>query len=136
MFRSWFEFVRNIMTKYGIGEDDVYNFDETGFMMGIISTGMVVTSSERRGRPRMAQQRNKEWVTVIQGINSRGWAIPPYIIVAGKNHLSSWYENSTIPHDWVIGLTENGWTTNERGLGWIQHFNRHTKSRTSGVYRL
>ncbi|ODQ70290.1 hypothetical protein LIPSTDRAFT_333552 [Lipomyces starkeyi NRRL Y-11557] len=72
------------MTKYGIGEDDVYNFDEIGYMMSIISTGMVVTSYQRRGRPRMAQQGNKEWVTVIRGINSRGSTIPPYIIVAAK----------------------------------------------------
>jgi hypothetical protein len=32
--------------KYGILDDNTYNFDESGFMMGIISTGAVVTSSE------------------------------------------------------------------------------------------
>jgi hypothetical protein len=75
--------VRNTVGKYGIVESDIYNFDETGFMMGIISTGMVVTSSERRGRPRTAQPGGREWVTVIQGVNSQGWTIPPFIIVAG-----------------------------------------------------
>ena len=84
--------------------------------MGIISTGMVVTSSERRGRPRLRQQGNKEWVTVIQGINSQGWAIPPFIIVAGQYHLLNWYEESTLPSDWVISITQNGWITNEKGL--------------------
>jgi hypothetical protein len=33
--------------KYGILDDDTYNFDEAGFMMGMILTGVVVTSSER-----------------------------------------------------------------------------------------
>ncbi len=56
--------------------------------------------------------------------------------MAGKNHLSSWYENSPLPYDWVIAVTANGWTTNERGLDWIQHFDRHTKSRTKGKYGL
>ena len=41
-----------------------------------------------------------------------------------------------MPKDWVIALSDNGWTTNERGLEWIQHFNKHTKGRTIGAYRL
>ena len=105
-------------------------------MMGIISTGTVVTSAERRGRPKMAQPGNREWVNVIQGINSQGWVIPPFIIVAGQNHLANWYEDSALPSGWVIATTHNGWTDNEKGLEWIQHFEQHTKTRSSGAYRL
>lgn len=49
---DWFRLVANIIAKYGIQEEDIYNFDETGFMMGKISTNMVVTSSERHARPK------------------------------------------------------------------------------------
>ena len=136
IIRGWFALVRNTVAKYGIQEADVYNFDETGFMMGVISTAMVVTSSERRGRAKSKQPGNREWATVIQGVNATGWAIPPFIIVKGRYHLFSWYENSPLPKDWVIATSENGWTTNERGLEWIQHFDKHTKARTAGVYRL
>jgi hypothetical protein len=38
--------------------------------------------------------------------------------------------------DWAIAISENSWTTNERGLEWIQHFDKHTRARTAGVYRL
>jgi len=38
---------------------DIYNFDETGFAMGIISSEMVVTSSERHQKGRKVQQGNK-----------------------------------------------------------------------------
>lgn len=41
-------------------------------MMGILSLGMVVTGAERRGRAKIAQPGNREWVTVIQGVNSQG----------------------------------------------------------------
>jgi hypothetical protein len=136
VYNAWFRLVRNTIAKYGIQEEDIYNFDETGFVMGQISSEMVVTSSERRNKPRTVQQGNREWITVIQGIGSYGYVLPPYIIVAGKTHLSSWYENSQLPSDWVIAVTANGWTTNERGLDWIRHFNLHTKSRTKGGYRL
>ena len=69
-------------------------------------------------------------------MGSDGFTIPPYIIVAGKNHLSTWSYDSPLPRSWRIAVTSNGWTTNERGLDWIHHFEHHTKLRTKGKYRL
>ena len=51
---GWFALVQNVKAKYGIVEDDIYNFDETGFMMGIIFAGMVVTTSDGLGRAKLA----------------------------------------------------------------------------------
>src|SRR6478736_3008929 len=42
--RNWFRLVQNTIAKYGIRSDDIWNFDETGFMMGVISSGIVITS--------------------------------------------------------------------------------------------
>jgi hypothetical protein len=100
--QAWFRLVANMKAKYGIQNEDTYNFDETGFMMGQISTGAVVTASERRGRPKAVQPGNREWTTVIQGINATGWAIPPFIIFKGRHHLSAWYKEEDLPQDWVI----------------------------------
>ncbi len=33
---EWFALVRNTKAEYGILDEDTYNFDETGFMMGVI----------------------------------------------------------------------------------------------------
>ncbi|KAH9869850.1 hypothetical protein J1614_007175 [Plenodomus biglobosus] len=87
--RGWFRLVENTKAKHGILDEDMYNFDETGFMMGQILTGAVVTAADRRGRPKTVQQGNREWTTVIQGISAGGWTIPPFIIFQGKNHLSA-----------------------------------------------
>jgi hypothetical protein len=46
--------------KYGIVDVDIYNFDETGFMIGIILIAIVVTSSERAGRVKAKQPGNRE----------------------------------------------------------------------------
>ena len=121
--------------RYGIVDEDVYNFDETGFMMGKITTQLVVTGSERRGRPKAVQPGDREWVTVIQGVNAAGWAIPPMVIFAGTYHLSAWYEEE-LPQDWLLGVSDNGWTTNEHGMDWLRHFNAYTEPRTIGGYRL
>jgi DDE superfamily endonuclease/Tc5 transposase DNA-binding domain/helix-turn-helix, Psq domain len=134
--RAWFELVRNTIAKYAIVDADIYNFDETGFMMGVISTGMVVTSSDGRKQAKKTQPGNREWVTVVQAVNSVGYAIPPFLVVAGKNHLESWYNEVDFPPEWRAGVTSNGWTTNEMAMEWIRHFEEFTTPRKLGVYRL
>ena len=135
LIRSWFELIEETKAKYGICDEDVYNFDEAGFMMGKITTQLVVTGSERRGRPKSIQPGNREWVTLIAAINAAGWSVPPFLIFAGQYHLSAWYEED-IPRDWAIAVSDNGWTNNELGVEWLKHFNAHTKTRVVGARRL
>src|SRR5437667_9362293 len=66
---EWFDLVRNMKAKHGILDDDTYNFDETGFMIGIIHVGMVVTSSNGR-KAKLAQPGNREWATVIRAVGA------------------------------------------------------------------
>jgi hypothetical protein len=135
LIQRWFELVEETKAKWGICDEDVYNFDEAGFMMGKITTQLVVTGSERRGRPKAVQPSDREWVTVIAAINAAGWAIPPFLIFAGQYHLSAWYEED-IPRDWAIAVSDNGWTNNGLGVEWLKHFNAHTKTRVVGARRL
>jgi hypothetical protein len=58
------------------------------------------------------------------------------IILKGKIHISSWYTDSLLS-DWTIAVSENGWTTDQVGLTWLTDvFEKYTKDRTDGVYRL
>ncbi|KAL2024726.1 hypothetical protein VTK56DRAFT_6927 [Thermocarpiscus australiensis] len=67
---EWFILVWNVKAKYGIVDDDVYNFDETGFIMGIIFAGMVVTTSDGRGKAKLAQPGNSDWYIAT---TDNGW---------------------------------------------------------------
>jgi hypothetical protein len=133
---AWFDLFRNMVAKHGILESDIWNFDETGFLMGQILPTLVVTSSEGRGRAKKIQPGNREWVTVIQAVQSGGEVIPPYVVVAGKTHLESWYCNSPFPPEWTVDLSETGWTNNRIGLDWIKHFDKYSRPRTTGAKRL
>jgi hypothetical protein len=46
---AWFKLIHDTRVAYGIPDEDVYNFDETGFMMGVAATSKVVTSSDTIG---------------------------------------------------------------------------------------
>jgi hypothetical protein len=52
--------VGDTIAKYSVTEEDIFNFDETGFQMGIISTSKVITSSDRKGRLRTKQPGNRK----------------------------------------------------------------------------
>src|ERR1700722_5588139 len=58
------------------------------------------------------------------------------VIFEGKVHISTWYTDA-LPLDWIIGVSENGWTDDSLGLTWLTDvFQKHTVYRTKGVYRL
>jgi hypothetical protein len=99
IIEGWFSLVRNTVAKYGILEQDIYNFNEVGFAMGVIATAKVVTSLEAKSRPKTIQLGNREWVLIIQGVNSYRWALLPFIIFKAQNHLSAWYKDSKLPDD-------------------------------------
>ncbi|EFQ95487.1 hypothetical protein PTT_06516 [Pyrenophora teres f. teres 0-1] len=48
---AWFKLVEDTKAKYGVHDYDVYNFDETGFQIGVIGLMKVVIGAERRTRP-------------------------------------------------------------------------------------
>jgi hypothetical protein len=137
LIRAWFKLIRNTISKYGILDEDIYNFDETGFQMGVASTAKVITGAERSKRPVSVQPGNRKWVTAIDCICADGQSLPPVIIFEGKVHQSTWYTDNALPTDWVIGVSENGWTDDILGLTWLKNvFEKHTAHRTKGVYRL
>jgi hypothetical protein len=43
----WFKLVKNIKAKYGILDKDTHNFDETGFIIGVIKGQIVFTGLEK-----------------------------------------------------------------------------------------
>ena len=118
--RVWYQRVEDTRQTYSILDENTYNFDETGFAIGIAGTSKVVTSIEIVGRAITIKLGNRIWVTSIECINACGWAISPFIILPSK----------------VLTVRNNGWTTDALGFKWIQHFNPCTESRTLGRWRL
>lgn len=104
--------------------------------MGVLATTKVVTRVETRGRPSLVQPGNREWVTAIETIRADGTTIPPMIIFQGKYHISTWYDKE-LPQDWLIALSDKGWSNDALGLVWLREiFNKYTRGCTVGIYRL
>jgi hypothetical protein len=52
IIREWFRLIHNMKAKHGILDNDVYNFDEASYQIGVIATARVVTGAKSRGRPK------------------------------------------------------------------------------------
>jgi hypothetical protein len=57
---AWFKLIQETRLAYGILDEDIYNFDETRFMMGAAGTSKVVTSSDTMGRAVDVQPGNRD----------------------------------------------------------------------------
>jgi hypothetical protein len=132
ILQPWFTLVQNVKAKYGIVDEDMYNFDESGFLMGKISSQLVVTGLEKPGKVKKLQPGNREWATLVQGVGATGKRIPPFLIFAGKVLISNWFYD--LPRDWVIQVSPTGWTNNDLALAWLEHFDLHAPS--IGAWRL
>ena len=123
---KWFCLIRNIIVKYGVRDEDIYNFDKTGFLMGIIGKTLVITSSDYTANTKLIQPSNQEQVTVIQGINLQGWTIPPYIIFKGQQHLNSQYNKIKFLYSQYLSISENSQTNNKYIYNQLIYFKEFT----------
>lgn len=76
-FRDWFDRAKRTMDDFGIVKQNVYNFDGTGFSMGILGVKPVITGTEARQYASILQPGSREWVTLIECIGASGAAHPP-----------------------------------------------------------
>jgi HKD family nuclease len=76
VINAWFKLVKETKAKYSVHNNNIHNFDKTGFQISVIGLMKVVISSKRYIRPTFTQPGNCEWVTVIQSIHTVGYTTP------------------------------------------------------------
>ncbi|KAM4061508.1 DDE superfamily endonuclease [Hirsutella rhossiliensis] len=125
--QEWYDRVAMAKQKWGILDEDVYNFDKTGGESLLGLTGEVGLWS--------CSQEIENGVTVIESINCLGWVLPAMVIFQGKVHQASWYK-AGVPKDWQIAVSDK-WTSDDLGLHWLKAvFDPYTRRRTVGTRRL
>ena len=65
VIKPQFKLIHNTKAKYSITNKDSYNFNKSGFIMGVILTGTVIIGSKRENRPKQVQLGNYKQTTVI-----------------------------------------------------------------------
>jgi hypothetical protein len=142
-YRLYFSLLRDKIEKYQVEARYIYNMDEKGFMLGVVSRSKRIFSkaSYEAGRRRgLIQDGSRQWITLLACICADGSSIEPSIIYQSDASTiqDSWLQAfDTESHDARFCSSPSGWTNNEIGLAWLkQVFDRNTKSKARSSYRL
>ena len=58
-------------------------------------------------------------MTAIKVINAESVVLLLMIIFKGKLHQAAWYNLEWFDFDWLIGLSDSGWTIDALGFEWF-----------------
>jgi hypothetical protein len=134
-FNKLAHLIRKLISKGLQPDDDIYNFDEKGFILGYSSKAKVVCRKERRN-PNVAQDDSRELITVVEAASSAGLMLPSWVIYKGKGHYMGWHRYTDDP-DAVFAFSEKGWTDDSMGLRWLkEHFDLYSSKLSQGRLRL
>jgi hypothetical protein len=134
--RAHFQRFQETIERFGVQKDDLYNFDETGFRIGV-GRAHTVICKRRKGhnhRLYLNDPDNREMITCVETICADGSSIPPMVILSAIIHQEKWYTN--LPGDYLIGVSDTGYSNDVLNLDYIRHFDKYTKQKTKGAYRL
>jgi hypothetical protein len=56
----WFKLVEDTKAKYGIHDNDVHKFDETGFQIGVIGSIKIVAGAKKHAQPEIVEPGNRK----------------------------------------------------------------------------
>jgi hypothetical protein len=96
-YKAYFKLQHNKMREYKVEEENVYNMDEKGFLMGITGRSKRVFSRQFWEQKRVSaalQDGSREWITVLACMCADGQALPPALIFQEISSLQSgWLED-------------------------------------------
>ena len=110
--------------RYDITAENMYNWDEKGFLIGHASATKRIMSLEalKSGRIKYAcEDGSREFISLLACIGADGTFLPPSLIYKGdsKSLQDTWLENWIPDRTCHFASTPNGWSCNALGLDWL-----------------
>ena len=103
----------------GVRPANRYNMDETGIMEGMRTAQKVIAPSSTK-KVWIKQQKRNTWTTIIECVSAEGNYLPPVVIWQGKSVQQQWFPDDLIQYEnWKFAASENGYSDNDIGLGWL-----------------
>ena len=137
-----FQKIKKVHDEKGILLSDCWNFDETGFQIGCGGKQIVLILGARE-KPKkdcksltITSETNHDYLTSIEAISAAGNVIPPMLILKVTQYLFQWYTHTEIPGDYLLGVSDMGYSNDELALDWIQHFDNYSRQYQRGAWRL
>src|ERR1700723_1894418 len=133
---EWYELYHDVVDIHQIQDADQYNFDESGFRIGIGGNQFIITRLEEKSRFQSASETNRDFASCLEAISGNGCVLPRAIILKGEQILHHHITHTDLPDNYVLGVQTAGYSNDDYAFEWIKHFDKYSKARQVGVYRL
>ena len=134
--QEWYTLYRNTKEQWGIQPYDEYNFDESGFRIGIGGSQWIITRVSDTKRMHSASETNRDFASVLEAISGDGVVLAPAVIIKGQQIMHQHLNNTSIPGNYMLGAQTKGYSNDDLAFDWIQYFNRQSTARQMGAHRL
>jgi hypothetical protein len=129
--RDFFDRLQRARERLNVFSENMWNMDEAGLGLGICTNTLVLASSEK-SHTYVKSPQNREWVSIIETISATGQKLRCLVIFKGQSLQTTWFLVNEVP-DWLYTTSENGWTSNEIGVAWLEQiFLPETKPKEGG----
>ncbi|CCE34561.1 uncharacterized protein CPUR_08494 [Claviceps purpurea 20.1] len=122
---SWFEAWSKYLNEYKRLKENIWNLDETGFVVGYLHHGSLVWIFNEVDNPVLLNSHDRVSVTAIEAVSAAGRAIPSFIIIPGVNIPEKWIEND-LEGVTILATSPEGYISDILAFEWLQHFARQT----------
>jgi len=118
---GFFVLLKAIVSEHRIKPSNIWNMDEHGLRQGSRSNGKVLGPVTKSGSKRtyVKEPGTTDWVSILECASAEGRSIKPLVIFKGAGLHSTWFPVDNAP-DWHYTVSENGWTSNDIGLQWLE----------------
>jgi DDE superfamily endonuclease len=131
---EWFRKFQRFYTHEKIEGKNIWNMDETGFRVGIPGGQQVIVPRHITELYTISPE-NRVSITVIESVCSIGATIAPVLIIPGKMHMESWYNQNLSGKERIL-LSDSGYSNDELAMIWLEHFIIETKSNESSEWKI
>ena len=124
--RSWFETIRSFFEDIGLLKRRgpvpdyaarIWNSDETGFCLGMISKKILARRGER-SVSEVGGASDHQFITVNACGSATGIKLPPFILYKGKHLYNTWTEGGAAGT--CYGVSPSGWMEEVNYLQWFE----------------
>ncbi|KAF6518154.1 hypothetical protein HZS61_002232 [Fusarium oxysporum f. sp. conglutinans] len=130
-FAKWTEFFEG----NDINFDNVWNFDETGFIIGYLMNGIMIWTFLDIDSPLLTDAHTTISMTIVESISATGGIIAPFVIMPGVQIPSRWVDND-LDEQATIVTTPKGYIDNITAQDFFDHFERLTRPQNTSDLRV
>ena len=131
-----------MVEKYNLTAENIYNWDEKGFLIGLALKMKRIMSrqSHEEGKLQGAMQDgSREFITLLACICADMTALPAALIYQGKSQdlMDTWLDDLEEHDIAYFASSEKGWSSDAYGMAWLNKvFDPHTRDKAKRSRRL